>query len=83
MILKPYKDSGELDFWMTNVEALNEKLKNQPVGVPAPPSEIPVVINPPPVQHMPQFSGPQRISPSPTHEFRPHFNQPYDPMQKA
>lgn len=38
MILKPYKDSGELDFWMNNVEALNEKLKNQPVGVPAPPS---------------------------------------------
>ena len=67
LILKPYKDSGELDFWMNNVEALNEKLKNQPVGVPPPPSDIPVFINPQPVPPVNQLQQiPQRISPLPT-----------------
>jgi len=69
LLLKQYKDSGELEYWMSNQELLNEKLKNQPVGVAPPPSNLPVVSMPPPqpIQPYQSMSVNPRMSPSPTH----------------
>lgn len=68
---------------MSNQELLNEKLKNQPVGVQPPPSNIPVILNTPPVIQPPNpySMRDNRMSPSPSHDFKPHFV--YDPNLKA
>lgn len=82
MLLKPFKDSGELDYWMGNQALLNEKLKNQPVGVQPPPSNVPVQpVVPPQTQVYPPVVN--RMSPSPSNEFRPQFQYEPNPQIKT
>ena len=51
---------------MANQDLLNEKLKNQPVEVAPPPSNLPVVTEVPPRPEIQPYQPMTRMSPSPS-----------------